>query len=459
MSLQILGELGLGADAEGLADGTRTLTPVHLGTRDVPIGTVLDVIHRHDDLLPPRTGHLGNWADIAQGRAGAMDFNGAICGAGHGYPLIYGFTRTEADTEGGDDVYLPGSLVERGGARALPLYTWDGRQFALRDRGRPLFCPLVQTEREGELAALITVHWERMLGIPGYRFKSWAQSLMDNEALLLDMLCVLITEAVADSSPERTLSELLSHAVHLDGQVGRCGPVRDGAGFLLDGHRYDSVRALAEGTLLTLRALTEPTWFFANIAALPTVLPVPSLLLANVLFALFGEHRPEETGIPDEGPFITHLHWGARAMAGCPPRRNGYFARKTRLSPMRKILRTLVRHFPEAKPICFVLLPAQVFMLCPPGSSFGDLDQLAGVIKAVRAADPEQVHDVALREVASREEDFSDYLRGRFRPEAGVPRDGAAREADLSTEPEGFRELTFRQASSLVSAFEEVCGG
>lgn len=61
-------------------------------------------------------------------------------------------------------------------------------------------------------------------------------------------------------------------------------------------------------------------------------------------------------------------------------------------------------------------------MLCPPGSSFGDLDQLVSVIKAVRAADPARAHEVALHEVASREEDFSDYLRGRFRSDAGVPR-------------------------------------
>ncbi|MGF1431022.1 DUF6025 family protein [Kitasatospora sp. LaBMicrA B282] len=459
MSTLILDELGLAAEAAGLADRSRTLTPVHLGTRDVPIGTVLDVIGRHEGLLPPRTGHLGNWADIAQGRAGAMDFNTAICGGGHGYPLIYGFTRTEADTEGGDEVYRPGSLIEAGQARELPLHTWDGRRFVRRDRSQPLFCPLVRTEQDGEPTALVTVHWQRMLRIPGYRFRNWAHSLVDNAPLLLDMLCVLLQDATAGKYPERALSELISHAAHLDGRVGRSGPVRDGAGYLLDGFRYDSPRALAEAVLLSLRALTEPDRFFADIGAMPTVLPVPSLLLTNMLFAVFGDHRPEERGIPDEGPFITHLHWGARAMAGCPPRRSGYFARRSRLRPMRDIMGSLVRNFPEAKPICFVLMPAQVFMLCPPGSSFGDLDQLAAVIKAVRAADPQRAHEVALHEVASRAEEFSGYLRSRFRPEAGVPRDGEAREADLPVEPEGFRELTFAQACAVVAAFEEVCGG
>ncbi len=458
MSARVIDELGLADAADGLAEGSRVFTPVHLGTRDVPIGRVLDVIHSHEGLLPPRTGHLGNWEDIAQGRAGAMDFNTAICGGGHGYPLVYGFTRTEADSEGGDEVYLPGSLVNQGRREALPLYTWDGTRFVRRDRARPLFCPLVRTERDGALTALITVHWERMLRVPGYRFVNWARSLLDNEALLLDMLCVLLEEASAGKHPQRDLSELISHAARLDGQVDRCALVRDDRGYLLDDCRYPSARSLAEAVVLSLRALAEPDWFFSHIASMPAVLPVPSLLLTNVLFAMFGDHRPEQTGIPDEGPFITHLHWGARAMAGCPPRRSGYFGRRSRLRPMRDITGTLVRDFPDAKPVCFVLLPAQVFMLCPPGSSFRDLDQVGGVIKAVRAADPESAHDVALREVASRAEEFSGYLRARFRPESGVPRDGESREGDVPAEPEGFRELTFRQASAIVAAFEEVCG-
>lgn len=457
MSPQILGELGLAAETDRCTQNDRVLTPVHLGTRDVTIGSALNVIQKHDTLLPPRTGHLGNWDDIAQGRAGAMDFNAAICGPGYGYPLIYGFTRTEAETEGGDDVYLPGSLVDRGHARQLALYTWNGKRFAMRDRSRPLFCPFVQADYNGGLRALITVHWERMLRIPGYRFKNWAQSLLDNEPLLIDMLCVLLDEACSGKYPERDLSELISHSARLDGQVSRCGPVPNGTGYLLDGCRYASSRELARAVTLSLRALTEPEWFFANIDSAPVVLPVPSLLLTNMLFAVFGDHRPEESGVPNEGPFITHLHWGARAMAGCPPRRNGYFARRSRLRPMRNIMRVLTRDFPEVKPVCFVLMPAQVFMLCPPSSSQADLDRLSQVIKVVHEADPELCYETALREVESRSEEFSRYLRGRFRNGVGVAHDDGRPEMGQPAEPETFREMTFRQACALVAAFEEVC--
>jgi len=456
VSQHILEELGLAEAGDGLTSRKRTFSPVHLGLHDVRIGDLLDAVRKRDGLLPPRTGHLGNWTDIAHGRAGAMDFNTAICGAGHGYPLVYGMNRTEAETEGGDEVYQPGAIIEAGERKPLTLYTWDGHAFVERDRGKPLFCPVVQTEVDGELTALIDVQWRRLADIPGYRFKNWAHSLVDNEPLLLDMLTTLITEAGKGKYPDRTLIELISHAATLDGGIERCDLRHDGTGYLLDNYRYGSARELAEAVLLPLKALTDPQWFFARIADIPTVLPVPSLLLTNVLFAVFGDHRPDETGVPDEGPFITHLHWGARAMAGCPPRRNGYFGRRSRVRPMKDIVAPLVEHFPEVSPICFVLLPAQVFMLCPPSTEPQDLAVMGGLVKSVLAAEPDAAYDTALAELGSRGDELSAYLRGRFAANSGVPRGGEVREPAVPTEPEGFRDLTFKQASAVVAAFEEV---
>ncbi len=461
MSAHILDELGLvaAADADALAAGTRAFAPVHLGLRDVRIGALLAAVRRRDGLLPPRTGHLGNWADIAEGRAGPMDFNTAICGGGHGYPLIYGLTRTEAEAEGGDEVYLPGSLAAAGERRELPLHTWDGRAFVRRDRSRPLFCPLTQTEVDGELTALVELHWRRLPRVPGYRFVNWARSLLDNERPLVEMLTTLVAEAANGAHPDRTLTELISHAARLDGEVGRCDLRHDGDGYLLDGYHYGSARELAEAVLLPLRALADPRWFFARIASMPPVLPVPSLLLTNVLFAVFGDHLPDQTGVPDEGPFITHLHWGARAMAGCPPRRHGYFARRSRVRPMRDIMTTLIRHFPAVKPVCFVLMPAQAFMLCPPSTAPEDLAVLNAVVKAVLTAEPDAAHDTARAELAVRGDRLSAYLRGRFAPERGVPRDGEHWAPATPVEPDGFRELTFRQACAIVAALEEAHGG
>ncbi|MGW4645145.1 DUF6025 family protein [Kitasatospora sp. NPDC004289] len=459
MNAHVLDRLGLraAAAADALAAGAKTFQPVHVGTHDVPIGTVLAALREDPSLLPPRTGHLGNWADIAAGRSGPMDFNTAICGAGYGYPLIYGFTRTEAETEGGDEAYQPGSVIERGERETLALYTWDGTGFARRDRSRPLFCPLVQAEVDGELVPLVEVHWRRMLELPGYRFKQWAAALVENAPLVVDMLTLLLEQAAAQGR-NQAFAELISQAVRLDGEVARCDLVPDGTGYLLDGHRFGSARALAEAVLLTVRALVEPREFFARIGELPSVLPVMSLQLTNVLFGMLDMHHPDAPAGAPERPFITHLHWGARAMAGCPPRRGGYFSRRSTVRSLRAITDPLVRHFEQASPLAFVLLPAQAFMLCPPSTSPGDAELLAGLFHRVRAAGPDDAYGTTLGWLDGHGERLSDYLRGRFRGGSGVPADGAHREPAVPVEPEGFHELTFRQACGAVAAFEEVWG-
>ncbi len=456
--MSLLDQLGLtgAADAERLAAGAKTFQPVHVGNHDLPMGELLDLVVEDDTLLPPRTGHLGNWDDITAGRAGPMDFNTAICGAGYGYPLIYGFTRTEADTVGGDEAYKPGSVIERGQRERLSLHTWDGRSFTRRDRSQPLFCPLVQAEVDGTLVPLVDVHWQRMQATAAYPFRHWAVALDEHAQLVTDMLTLLIEQA-ATQGRNQAYAELVSQAVRLDGEVGRCDLVPDGSGFLLDGHRYASARDVAEATLLLVRSLVEPRWFFEQMTELPPVLPVLSLQMTNVLFGLLGMHRPVgAAGL--EKPFTVHLHWGARAMAGCPPRRGGYLARRSTVRSLRAITDPLVAHFAEADPLCFVLLPAQVFMLCPRSTTPRDVAAMTELFRTVQAAAPGTAYDVTVAWLGEHQERLSPYLSGRFRPWAGVPADGADREPATPVEPPGFRELTFRQACGIVAAFEEVLG-
>lgn len=460
MSTHILDRLGLrrAAESDALGAGAKTFVPVHLGTTDVTVGALLDALRADPALVPPRTGHLGNWEDIAAGRSGPMDFNTAICGGGHGYPLIYGFTRTEAATEGGDEAYQPGSLIERGKRHVLPLHTWDGTRFVRRDRDRPLFCPLVQAEVDGQLIPLVELHWRRMLALPGYRFRQWAAVLTDRAPLVTDMLTLLLEQAAAQGR-NQAFAELISQAVRLDGEVRRCDLRPDGGGYVLDGHRYPSARALAEAVMLTVRALVEPADFFARMRDLPPVLPVMSLQLTNVLFALLDAHHPDAPAGPPERPFVTHLHWGARAMAGCPPRRGGYLSRRSTVRSLRAITDPLTRHFEEAAPVAFVLLPAQAFMLCPPSTAPADAEALTELFGAVRAAGGGAVaHDTALSWLDSHRDRLSPYLRGRFRSGGGVPADGTPRDAAEPVEPAGFRDLTFREACAAVAAFEEVLG-
>ena len=145
-------------------------------------------------------------------------------------------------------------------------------------------------------------------------------------------------------------------------------------------------------------------------------------------------------------------------MAGCPPRRGGYLSRRSTVRSLRAVATPLVRHFDEANPLAFVLLPAQSFMLCPPSTAPADADLLAGLFKTVLAAAPDGSYDATLGWLGDHADLLSPYLRGRFKNGSGAPADGASREPAVPVEPDGFRELTFRQACGAVAAFEEVLG-
>jgi len=442
-----------------LATGERSFAAVHLGTTGTSIGTVLDLIDADPTLRPPRTGHLGNWTDIAHARGGPMDFNAAICASGYGYPLVYGFTRTEAVEPGGDDVYLPGSLVDAGTRRPLPLYTWDGSSFALRDRSQPLLCPLVHADVDGTLMPLVGVHWQRIKRVPGFAFEQWASVLADNADLVTDVLCLLLERAEAQRRSQ-AFDEIISHSVRLDGTVERCDLRPDGKSFILDGHRFASALEVAQAAMLLVTALDDASTFFGGIAGLPPVLPVIALQLTNVLFGMLQTHRtPGERDTPED-PFTTHLHWGARAMAGCPPRRSGYLTRRSTIRSLRALADPLVEYFPQLRRLCFVLMPAQAFMLCPPSSEPDDVALLAELFGRLRDRPDDDTQRLTADWLGERGSALSAYVRDRFRPGVGLPVDGLARPAASSVEPQGFRDLSFRQASAVVATFEEVlaCG-
>ena len=126
---------------------------------------------------------------------------------------------------------------------------------------------------------------------------------------------------------------------------------------------------------------------------------------------------------------------------------------------MRTITAPLIAHFPQIMPVCFVLLPAQVFMLCPPSTSPRDVEKMDRLVRDVLAARPDAAYETALAALAGHAGEFSGYLRSRFGHGSGVLTDGQVREPSVPVEPAGFRDLTFRQASAMVAAFEQVRNG
>ncbi len=419
----------------------------HLGLSALRIGAVLEAVRGE---VIPRTGHLGNWTDIARGRAGALDFNQVICGGGLGYPLVYAFNQTETE-DAGDTVYLPGSIVEHGRREVLTLSTWDGSAFARRDRSRPLLCPLVMTEH----GPLVDVHRKRLARLP-WPAKLEAALIVEHGETMRAMLLALLASGVA-------LADVITHAVALDGSVTRCTVIRDGAGFALDGCLYPSAEALVDHALLLYQAVVEPAALFDRIASLPARLPKIANLLGRVLLAAIAPRAGEGRGATN-----VHLHWGARDMAGYPPRQKGFFAVRARTRSLRLICDVLVREL-AIPPITFALLPAAIFMLFPTTAHPRDGELLAGLFAAVADAAPDRGEPAAA--LAKRVElvtrtwlgregaQLSAYFTARFRPRSGLLAVASGHAPATPIEPAGFRELTVRQACMIVGTLVEApCG-
>lgn len=446
-------------DMEAMRDRRQAFARVHVGMLDVPIGSLLEGLRRDPVGLPPRSGHLGNWDEIARGRAGAMDFNQAICAGGYGYPLIYSFTQTEAESpRAGDWVYLPGSIVQGGRYAPLALHSWDGTRFVRRARDHALFSPFVRAEVDGQLVGLTRLHWQRMQGLAQFRFRHEAAVILEHEEQVRAILEHLLEAARTRDNPRRAFGALIASTVALDGTMSRCDIATQGAGYRLGKRVYASTAELVEAALVPFRAAADPDWLCAAIADLPSTVPVVGHILLGVLSAMFAT---PEGGTRPEGPVNVHLHWGARAMAGFPPRRRGYFMERSTARSMREICATLVDAFDDVQPLCVVLLPAATFMLCP-GSAHPDDAELVGELLA-DAADPTlsapEIEAITHRWLERRRDALSAYFADRFRAGSGLLYDSAPPAPSVPIEAPGFRTLTFRQACAIVGALDSAIGG
>ncbi len=455
--------------ALGLNDqATDGYQAVHLGLSDLSVGSLMDLIKESPGLSPPRSGHLGNWEDVASGQGGALDFNHAICSAGLGHPSIYAFTQTETDgvlPASGDQVYLPGSLVVEGKRTALPLYTWEkgapGRGFVERSREHAWFCPFVMTQdpsSPGELLPLTRLHWRKMQKVASWSFRLEAQTLVDRAEEVEASVVVLLTEALGRDNAKRALADVISHSVSRSGVMERCALRLDGSGLWLDDCFFPSVEALAASVLLPLRAVTDPEQVLADLAGLPEKMPLLSNLTAALLTANFATHYPKDK-FKHQDELNVHFHWGARDMAGYPPGRRGYFFEKSTQRSARWMTEALLRAG-RSQPMLFVLLPAPIFLLCATTALRDDADRLDDLFAAVHDAGSAVEPEAAMKVVDALVKDWrrgvgaglSPYMTQRFTPRQGAVQRSGLPGTGETVFSDGFRRLTLRQACMILSA-------
>lgn len=444
---------------------------IHLGLTDVQIGQLRSLLASNSVLIPPRTGHMGNWGDIAHGRAGLIDYNKTIIADFKvGYPLIYSNNQTEdAAMQNGDSIYLPGSIVEKGSCKELELYTWSGQEFIQMSRSNSLFTPFVLTPVEGKFVPITHLHWERMIQHSTFPFSKFDATVVENWELVSRILHILVESSIKDHSIE--LQDIFAHEVSLNGIVKRSSIHTSGNGFQVGDVYYSSVSELVNASMLPLFAVTKPDEFFGNMHSWPKAIPVISKLVSTILFPLLNTHYPNYDIDRNTmtKPFNPHFHWGALSFAGYPPYKKGTFANKDNIKVIEKMHQIIVDNFSTVDPTLFVLLPASPLTLCPTSAHEQDYEPVNQLLKSVQQSTVgmenkpnlmvEEINTIVDRWLGQHRNNLSGYYLNRFSSKRSVL-NKVVNLPDYSRaiEVPAFNSLTFKQGSIIVGCLIEQLG-
>lgn len=471
---RIIEELQLGcepAEAKRLEDltlGRRAFDWFHLGTSRLLLEDLFTFLQGPDFLSPPRSGHLGNWSEIAQGRGGLLDANDVVCRKNRlGHPFIYDCNQTEDwELRKGDNVYLPGSVVEKGRREQLPLWTWDGDRFRERSRETGLFVPFTQTVQNGELLPLTELHRARDARIPDYTFSYHSSVLLESETRVREVLRHLTKGALDTSNPAKTLPHVFDHVVNVQGTVFRPAIQRDDGAFRVDDLVFTDTDALIDKALLPLVAADSPEMVLSRMDQLPALMPLLSAGAIILLYALLNTHYPGHADSPElaREPLCIHLHWGADQMAGYPPLHPGYFSKTARSIDW--LHTRLLAQRPDLPKVLLLLLPMSIFTLCPNNTSLNDQEIMSELFIQVREAlssaapEPEEEVKIAERIVSRWWErsrgSLSRYFKSKFTSQRSIHVPFSSPEPSFPVALPGFKALAIREACLLVGLLHRL---
>lgn len=443
---------------------------LHLGETDVRVKDLENELKMYNEILAPRSGHIGNWGDISQGRAGLVDYNKVICFEKQiGYPLLYLFNQTEDQLcNQGDSIYLPGSIVESGKPTPLPLFTYDGHSFVPRDRSVSYFTPFVMTNHQGKMQSLISYHFAQFKKISDFNYVSEAELAFSEVELLKKSLRILLSEALFNPRNQEFLPEIFSHVVTKDGQVSRAEIRMTDNKIFMNGFEFENLDELIEASQWPIKIAAQPSNLAEHIQLAPPAMPLRGAMFTNLWSGLRNYHiKPEfRQEICNQSPISVHLHWGAVGMAGYPPYKRGYFGNKDKIKAAKWMAKLIVNYIQEIKPCFFVLMPVAPYFLtsmCQYKDDSKILNELfLKVIDQTRdmTGDPSKMMDTLKPIVKDwmngSGSQMSSYFKSKFSEKRSV-----ASKLDLPSEKgftiytESFYELTFRQACILTGLLME----
>jgi len=431
----------------------------NLAVTDVAMGPVFAGLRESGLVDPPRTGHMGGvWSRIAEGAGGSLMLNQVIRQEGIGHPLIFDQNEIPVDT-----LYYPGSIFNGHRREELPLYTWQDGQFAPAARDQSVFTPFVMTEKDGSLVPLTAVHKKDMETRGGGGFQYISDLVVSRSADTRELFAHLLDRAQMEddlTEKNRLLAKIADRALSRSGHVAD-RPLTSSYGQLRVGDTSYTTDEVINMLMLPFHVGAEPE-LLKRIGELPKEMPrISKEMLAVLIAVLNADFVP---GAEPLTPVNPHFHWGALQMAGAPPFVNGYFAGSA--SDIRSLMAVARVDAKEKIPPCYyILMPAAVCTLWPSRGEPQDIEAMNALVASLhRETDgargkPNVIADKTRQAVSDWNETYgasiSPSLRSRFsRYDSSAST--ATPASPIMVKPEGFDDLTFRQASMAVGALTQT---
>lgn len=437
---------------------------IHAGNLQVKIGDTIRFIKKNKSILPLRSGHLGNWQEIFNGRSGALDHNNIVCTEKNiGYPYIMDFNQTENDTmNNGDTVYLPGSVISNRCRQKLSLFTWNGKNFENSSREFSYFAPFVLANIGGQLTSLTEIHRQSIAAFNNVKFYS---ALMVDNKEMISLIVKELLEYIIKNNCAVKLEDIINRAVSPNGIVMQCKLHFKNGGFYLHNTYYSSIESLVETIFIVCQSAYNPTFFINNVKSFPQNMPLLSLQFHYILCCILNTHYnpsilQQHKYIINNTMLNCHLHWGAYDSAGYPPCSKGYFRKKAK--EIGKLHELIMHLFSNIKPIFFVLLPSAIFNLLPTSAYENDyklIDQLFLSILRISDSDPKILMNSIKNKVKdwldTNQKNISSYYLNRFAKRRCVF-SGVLFEKSHALNLSSFEELSIQQACMILGAIHEA---
>jgi len=438
----------------------------HTGKLSMTVGDMCELIGGLG-IKPPRTGHLGNWQEIAAGRACALDHNGTVCGKKLGFPLITDFNQTENSAmDSGDTVYLPGSIVNQEKREELKIFTWNGNQIVERSRNGSYFVPFVFTPIEGTLMPLTLIQRNNCRDIRETKFIS--SLVVENKDIFKEAMRRIIDCILTEKNCPIRLSDLVDRVVFTDGSLSKVELSYSGGCFKINNESYKNFDSLFDAILLPFQIAHDPRCLTEHIQDIPQFMPFLSLPFSCVLDYVFNNYVPQCSWSAGKGTdlFNVYFEWGAFGSAGYPPRSKGYYKQKVRL--IKNIYRLVTRAIPEIKPLLYILLPSTIFNLLPNSAYSSDIycitelfEKVSGEMATLKkGVDSElvmkKIEQTVKQWFEQSKNHLSQYYVGRFAKNRCVYHQTQYHEHGQFVDIPQFDKLTLQHACMILGALHEL---